>query len=431
MQKYNGKFQKQQPQNENRVYIAIGIFTAVVVLFLMAIVIYKMGELSATEAQEAALATEVIQQQTAQEVTQPVEAIPVTEMPTTEPTEVTTAPVETTVAYVEETQATATQAAPTEQTGTVLRSAGELRIRSGAGTNYSEVGRLKGGDPVTIYEQKTVNGMTWGNIGGGWVSMNYIVFGEDTSQAPTVPSQGSYAAPEQNTLSKREICDGYWVSADGLFEMTLATNGDTVDIYITHRLFRDTSVANEWRATGTFDENENIRYSGCIRTDAVYGPDAPVYKDGGGTITIYQSQLEWSDYKEHFGNSTIYYRVGAHTTLPSNSGTGSNSGQSSSGSSSGSSSSGGLTSLVKYPQRFKSKDMQPYMDSIAKIELGYRHGDKYSSNSCSISGYSYYKGTFDVSMSGKWNGKNFRISASFQDDGVTLTLTKIGTISVY
>lgn len=426
MPKYNGKFQKNQSKNKNRIFLAVGIFATVGVLSLLGIALYKMGELSAMEAQKSVLETEVIQQQTEQKATQPAKAILVTETPSAEPTEATAVPVETTVVYVEETKPTSEPAAPTEQIGTVLRSAGELRIRSGAGTNYSEIGRLKGGDPVTIYEQKTVNGMTWGNIGGGWVSMDYIVFGEDTSLAPTVPAQSTYASSEQNVLSKRELCDGYWVSGDGRFEMTLASSGDTVDIYITYRIFSSNPVEKEWKVTGTFDANDNIQYSGCVRTDSIYGPDNPVYTDGKGTITIYQSQLEWYDYKEHFGSPTVYYRAGAHTTLPSNSGTGNNSGQSSSSSSS----SGGSSSLKEYPQRFKSKDIQPYMDSIAKTELGYRYGDKYSITNCSISSYNPFTAQYNATIKGTWNNKIFHVSAIIQDNNGALILVKVKDVNV-
>lgn len=49
-----------------------------------------------------------------------------------------------------------------------------LRIRSGAGTNYSIVGYLNKGDKVTILETKTVGGMKWGRIAKGWISMDYV-----------------------------------------------------------------------------------------------------------------------------------------------------------------------------------------------------------------------------------------------------------------
>jgi hypothetical protein len=51
-----------------------------------------------------------------------------------------------------------------------------LRVRSGPGTSYAEVGQLKAKEKVTITEKaKDANGMVWGKIGTDkWVSMDYI-----------------------------------------------------------------------------------------------------------------------------------------------------------------------------------------------------------------------------------------------------------------
>lgn len=46
-----------------------------------------------------------------------------------------------------------------------------LNVRSGAGTSYPVVGKLKNGTKVSVFEIKG----TWGRIGNGqWVSMNYL-----------------------------------------------------------------------------------------------------------------------------------------------------------------------------------------------------------------------------------------------------------------
>ena len=49
-----------------------------------------------------------------------------------------------------------------------------LRIRSQAGTDNEIVGYLYYGDKVEITETKVVNGMTWGKIDKGWISMDYV-----------------------------------------------------------------------------------------------------------------------------------------------------------------------------------------------------------------------------------------------------------------
>ena len=50
-----------------------------------------------------------------------------------------------------------------------------LLVRSGAGTGYSQVGYLYRGAKVTVTETKTVNGVLWGKISGGWICLDYTV----------------------------------------------------------------------------------------------------------------------------------------------------------------------------------------------------------------------------------------------------------------
>ena len=293
MPKYNGKFQKNQSRNKNRLFLAVGIFATVGVLSLLGIALYKMGERSTMEAQKSVLETEVIQQQTEQEATQPAKAIPVTETPSTEPTEATAVPVETTVVYVEETKPTSEPAAPTEQIGTVLRSAGELRIRSGAGTNYSEIGRLKGGDPVTIYEQKTVNGMTWGNIGDGWVSMDYIVFGEDNSVAPQ---------------SQKADYFGDWITDDEKLYMNITQYGNGANIRVVNTIADNVDMT--WTMYGEFDEHGALRYWNGVRKDHSMGTETLKYSNGEGAIVVSNGlTLSWHESAEGPGEAARFNKA--------------------------------------------------------------------------------------------------------------------------
>ena len=50
-----------------------------------------------------------------------------------------------------------------------------LRVRGGAGTGYAVVGYLYNGAKVEILETKVVNGITWGRMAKGWISMDYVV----------------------------------------------------------------------------------------------------------------------------------------------------------------------------------------------------------------------------------------------------------------
>lgn len=64
------------------------------------------------------------------------------------------------------------QSEPQPVTKTVTASC--LRIRSAAGTSNKVVGYLYTGAKVEILETATVNGVTWGRIAKGWISMDYV-----------------------------------------------------------------------------------------------------------------------------------------------------------------------------------------------------------------------------------------------------------------
>jgi len=60
------------------------------------------------------------------------------------------------------------------KTASGVITADELNIRSGPGKGYGTVGSYKEGNSVTILEQFTYNGTTWGCTNQGWISMDYV-----------------------------------------------------------------------------------------------------------------------------------------------------------------------------------------------------------------------------------------------------------------
>ena len=56
----------------------------------------------------------------------------------------------------------------------------KLNIRSGPGTTYGSVGYLTAGETVTILKTTVVDGVTWGNIAQGWISMQYVEVDQNT-----------------------------------------------------------------------------------------------------------------------------------------------------------------------------------------------------------------------------------------------------------
>ena len=60
----------------------------------------------------------------------------------------------------------------------------DLKVRAGAGLGYAQIGALKKGTKVSVYEQMSADGLIWGRTtygeGSGWICMSYITV-ENTS----------------------------------------------------------------------------------------------------------------------------------------------------------------------------------------------------------------------------------------------------------
>ena len=79
--------------------------------------------------------------------------------------------------------ATTAPEATTGQTGTVKVS-DSLTVRSGAGTNHAVKRYLTNGTKVTVKEIKDAGGTKWGNIGDGWVCLDYVVIDGQPQETP-------------------------------------------------------------------------------------------------------------------------------------------------------------------------------------------------------------------------------------------------------
>ena len=69
------------------------------------------------------------------------------------------------------------------KTASGVITADELNIRSGPGKGYGTVGSYNDGDKVTILEQFTNGGITWGCTNQGWISMDYVDVEESGNNA--------------------------------------------------------------------------------------------------------------------------------------------------------------------------------------------------------------------------------------------------------
>lgn len=377
---------------------------------------FKAQEPAAISQQETVAASDPIIPETTVGTTEEL-----TEQPQATTEEATESPTEFTE-YIPETTPTqvVTEATkPEEMTGTVLRSAGELNVRSGAGTNYSVIGRLYGGDSVTVYEQENVNGIPWYNIGWGWVSGEYIVFGTDNSIQPNVNTQAA--------SDKRLEYTGEWVSENSTYVMTISVNGKSASIHVIY-YFSSTGRIS-WQMTGEFDEHNAIRYWNGIRTDNNNGVEAVKYTNGEGAINLYQSQLEWHEFMEQpRGVFKTFTRAGAHTPNPpylNNDNTSQNQPeqndsipQQNNGSDNNTGSSG------KY-YHFDSEDFEKAIIQVIKVEVGYSAGDELSYVNTKASKKNSVDNIYWCTGSGRYCGQNFFVTADVENVNGRLVVNEI------
>lgn len=260
-------------------------------------------------------------------------------------------------------------AAPETLTGTVKKSSGELRVRSGPGTNYAEIRRLNAGAVVTIYEQQNVNGTYWGNIGDGWICMDYVDLGSQQSQ-PTggsstsvnmtvrvKPSAGELRIRSGPDSSYSEVGRLYggdiitvtelqqnggtqwgripqgWISMDYVdTQFSTSEDSSRAERFVgkwgdqnSKRCFLTITPADHgyyeieiswgssafstsmWRAAGQYDATADcIRYSGCKHWDSESDGNGNFteniyYLDGQGMLYFAGENLIWQDYQENVG----------------------------------------------------------------------------------------------------------------------------------
>lgn len=194
----------------------------------------------------------------------------------------------------------------TSKFGSVLRSAGE--IRSGPSTSYEDIGRLKGGTPVTIYEQQQeASGRWWGRMDDGWVCMDYIVFGEDNSVAP------DYNSPfPQPAEVMSHYCGDWWDINSRRCWMKINESNGFLDITIgwSSSAFESTT----WNFVGEYDRpGDVVYYSNGICTEYKTGEDGigretVRYSNGSGIFVLRDGSMTWKDDIEGAGDTCIFQK---------------------------------------------------------------------------------------------------------------------------
>lgn len=138
-------------------------------------------------------------------------AVPPTEAPTTPPTEAPTVPpTEAPTTPPTEAPTVPPTEAPEEEPGIlgswngIINVSTSLRIRSGPGTGYEVTGYLYKDDAVTVTERKTIDGLEWGRVEKGWISLKYVTFVEEPAPTEPAPTEPEPTEPPQTEPAPTE-----------------------------------------------------------------------------------------------------------------------------------------------------------------------------------------------------------------------------------
>lgn len=190
-----------------------------------------------------------------------------------------------------------------------------LNVRSAAGTWNALVGYVYEGDVVEIYDIANLNGVVWGRISGGWVSLDYVTLSsapkddvpEEPTEAPEEPTEAPTEPTEPEKTEDTVIAKGV-VSVTSLNIRSEASTasavvgsiseGTEVDIYETTEIngtvwgridrgwisLDHVEWGNRVIASGTVStEKLNVR-SGAGTFNALVG-----YFYAGDTVEIYET----------------------------------------------------------------------------------------------------------------------------------------------
>ena len=255
--------------------------------------------------------------------------------------------------------------------GYVRLGIGELKIRSGPGTDYPEVGRLQEGTKVEVLETARSGSSSWGRIDLGWVCMDYIEEGNvPSSQTVNMTVQVKYGSGGLNvrggpgtsyrkidrleegtvvTITTIETINGHkwgyipsqgWICMDYVETYIGSASsqsggdkflGDWAD-YVGQRCFLTVSSSSsgtytiylhwssgasyntEWSAVGTYNAaNDCINYTSCKSWNTITDDDGHAtedinYTDGTGKLYFSGSDLCWQDNKENTGSRCRFER---------------------------------------------------------------------------------------------------------------------------
>ena len=160
----------------------------------------------------------------------------------------------------------------TGKTGTVTGNG--VNVRKGAGVNNVRVTSLNKGAKVTVYEQTTVGGVSWGRIGNDqWICMTYVKLDSDSgSSGSSGNTTGNQTGTVTTGLNVRSGAGTQYARVGGL------ASGDKVTVYETR-----TVGTAKWGRIGT-NRWINLAYVNLDGSSSS-GSNGSTAEPGKGTVT--------------------------------------------------------------------------------------------------------------------------------------------------
>ena len=181
---------------------------------------------------------------------------------------------------------------------------GGLRIRSGPGTGYDEVGRLPNGEAVTIYEIQSEGNRDWGRIDGGWICMDYIVYEKPSTSNTSNPDDyliDTFVGKWEDNYSQRCHMEvSYW---NGLFYFDITWGNSAFS-------------TSYWTMSGEYDVSSGSvryydgKYSIIETKESGEQVEKVQYTNGEGLFTLAKPYLYWDDYEEWAGINCEFEKRG-------------------------------------------------------------------------------------------------------------------------
>lgn len=194
---------------------------------------------------------------------------------------------------------------PVNKEGYVIASSGGLNIRSGPSINYDKVGRLDPLTVVVIQEIQSDGTMDWGRISQGWVSMDYIAFGDPPAEPINTTPQhiiSQYVGHWGDFMSRRCMMTIEYYNNMFTFELSWGNGA---------------SSTSKWLFTGSYDSVSNtVRYSNgrhytMETSDSGEQQEIIHYTNGSGYFFLADDgYIYWEDHTENQGVNCIFEKTG-------------------------------------------------------------------------------------------------------------------------